>query len=81
MESTSGPTRARKLLFYVLGVFYKSNAAHDMVTVFYSEDLPNFFWDCNPSSSDDFSKERNVVLVDLNGQSDAASDGFVRAVI
>jgi hypothetical protein len=41
-----------------------------VVAVFDTEDLPDFFWDGDSSSGYDFSKERNVFLIDLYGQSD-----------
>ena len=55
-------------LFYVLSSFDESYPAHDMVSVFYPEDLSNLFRDRNASACNNFSKEGNVILLDLDRQ-------------
>jgi len=68
-------------LLDVFGPLYEPDSTHDMVSIFHSEDFPNLFRDRYPSSGYDFSKERNVLFIDLNWQSDLRADGCVRPVI
>jgi hypothetical protein len=60
--------RRGRLLLYVFCSFDESYAAHDMVAVFDSEYLPDFFWDSYSSACDDFCEERNVFFLDLYWQ-------------
>ena len=56
------------VLLYVLGSLYQSDAAHDVVAIFDSEDFSDLFWYGDSSTCDDFSEEWNVFLVNLYGQ-------------
>jgi hypothetical protein len=68
-------------LLDVFGSLYEPYSAHDMVSVFHSEDFPNLFRDRYPSSGYDLSKEWNVLLIHLNWQSDRRANGCIRPVI
>ena len=68
-------------LLDVFSPLYEPHSAHDMISVFHSEDFPNLFRDSYPSSGYDLSKERNVLLIHLNWQSDRRADGCIWPVI
>ncbi len=69
------------VLFDVFGSFYEPYSAHDMVAVFHSEDFSNLFRDRYPSTCYYFGKERNVLFVNLNWQSDCRASECVGPVI
>jgi hypothetical protein len=69
-----GPLGLVDALLDVFGSLYEPHSAHDMVAIFHSKDFPNLFRDRYPSSSYDFSKEGNVLLIHLNWQSDLRAD-------
>ena len=69
------------VLLDVFGSLYEPNSAHDVVTVFHSEDFPNLFRDSYPSTCDYFGKERNVLFVNLNWQSDCRAPECVGPLI
>jgi len=69
------------VLLDIFGPLYQTYSAHDMVTVFHSEDLPNLFRDRYPSTCYYFGKERNVLLINLNWQSDSRTAECVGPVI
>ncbi len=71
----AGPVDA---LLDVFSPLYQAYSAHDVVSVFHSEDFPNFFRNCYPSSGYDFCEEGNVLLIHLNGQSDCRESGCAR---
>ena len=68
-------------LLDVFGPLYETYSAHDMVSIFHSEDFPNLFRDCYPSTCYDLSKEWNVFFIHLYWQSDRRANGFPRPVI
>ena len=69
------------VLLDVFGSLDEPYSAHDMVTVFHSEDFPNLFRDRYSSACYHFCKERNVLFINLNWQSDCRASGCVRPVI
>ena len=69
------------VLLDVFGSLYEPYSAHDMVTVFHSEDFPNLFRDRYPSTRYYFGKERNVLFINLNWQSDCRASECVGPVI
>jgi hypothetical protein len=69
------------VLLDVFGSLYEPYSAHDMVTVFHSKDFPNLFRDRYPSTCYYFGKERNVLFVNLNWQSDCRASECVGPVI
>ena len=78
MDSRLEPTRALScMLFDVFSPLDKTDPTHHMVPVFDTEDLPDFFRDSDSSSRYDFSKERNVFLIDLYWQSDRSGTSIV----
>jgi hypothetical protein len=70
-----------RALLDVFGSLYKPYSAHDMISVFHSEDFPNLLRDRYSSSGYDLGKEGNVLLVHLNWQSDRRANGCIRPVI
>ena len=65
------------MLFDVFSPLDKTDPTHHMVPIFDTEYLPDFFGDGDSSSRYDFSKERNVFLIDLYWQSDRSAIGAV----
>ena len=69
------------VLLDVFGSLYEPYSTHNMVTVFHSEDFPNLFRDRYPSTCYDLRKEGNVLLINLNWQSDCRASECVGPVI
>ena len=68
------------MLLDVFGSFHETDPTHHMVSVFYAEDLSDFFGDSDSSSGYYFSEVWNVFLIDLYRQSDRSAIGSERMI-
>jgi hypothetical protein len=66
----TGAHAGASALLDVFSPLHKTDSTHDVVAVFDTEDLTDFFRDGDSSSGYDFGKEGDVFLVDLYGQSE-----------